>query len=169
MSDQSKEATLREVLSEVSLADLGDLLKSLSFSIGCIGLFVAVGFAFVTGASFAGFETNWNIPDWVIWLLGLWIFFGAYTENQSYHEHIFRIYMPKLGWVFSIPIALWFFIGVQLFLEIDYKSSFSSRIFTSGIWLVWFIPTTVSFSALEIGHRNLMEKRRISNGSDPLG
>lgn len=167
MGSQSKEATLREVLAEVTLLDVGDIFKLVASALGCLGL--ALIFSLLIGLAVEFFNPTGNsglaIPEWVVWLLVLWMFIGGYTSEKSYHEHSFAWYFPKLGWLRSIPLTLYIFVAVHLFQEIERDAGWDVKGLQLVLALLWIAPFIFAILALEIGHKKLMEKRAASNTS----
>lgn len=85
-----QDATVKEVLAEVTMLDLWGAVKSPFTQWGCLGAFFLVSLLLRSiGTLVTGSEDGFGIPSWVIWLFVLWIFIAAYTENHSYHEHRF--------------------------------------------------------------------------------
>ena len=87
MSDINREATLREVLAEVSLLDLGALIKKVLMQLGCFGLFGAAGLLLEGSFGMANLGMpNLGVPDWAYWLFFIWIAIAVYTSGKSYHQ-----------------------------------------------------------------------------------
>lgn len=160
MKRVSKEATLREVLAEVSLVDLASMLKSGFLMLGCYGLFF-IGILFFGQIATNGSENgSWlGIPDWGFYLFTAWIFISGYTADSSYHEHRFNVYFPRAGYVWSIPIAAYLVFGFSALPEYDAASGPSERLLNFFWWIAFWIPIALTFGVLETGHRKLIEKR----------
>jgi len=73
-SGLSKEATLREVLAEVSVLDVGRILKRAFAWLGCFAIIILIGMIADSGASYA--MPNFHLPSWVIWLFWLVVLWG---------------------------------------------------------------------------------------------
>lgn len=161
MQKLNKEATLREVLSEVTLLDVADVLKVQFAALGCLGIALVIGISFSLGVEFFAPSGNssWSIPEWAFWLLFLWVFIALYTSDKSYHEHRFAWYFPKLGWLGSIPLALYIFAAIQLFRNIDREAEWGIKGIQLLIAYLWLFPFLLFALVLEVGHKKLMEKR----------
>jgi hypothetical protein len=160
MKRVNKEATLREVLAEVNLMDLGALLKSGFIMLGCYGLLVGV--ILIAGALTAGGSDGkpwFGLPDWAVYIFAVWILLGGYTADQSYHEHKFAIYFPRAGFLWSIPIAIYLVFGFRALPSFDPASDWAERVFNWLLWMAYWTPIALCLGVLEIGHRKLIEKR----------
>ena len=158
-----KEATLKEVLAEVSLLDVGRMLKEVFLSIGCLAIFWAIFFvADATVFEPAGWRfSNLGVPDWAIWLFFTWIILAVATTEKSYHEFKASWYFPKLGWFISLLLAGYI---VGFFQLMSWANSLS-RIGDKGIafgaiWFGYLVPFLLFFSAINIGYAKLREKRQ---------
>jgi hypothetical protein len=155
-----REARLREVLAEVNVLDLWDATKAIFTQWGCLAIFFIVAAimgqipAFLTGTS-----DGFGIPDWLIWLFVIWAFVGGYTADKSYHEHRFAWYFPKAGFLWSIPLACYFMVGIQIFRGIGPDADAWERTGRFVLAAAWWFPFFLAVSLLEIGHNRLMEKR----------
>ncbi|RKF20774.1 hypothetical protein D6851_11720 [Altericroceibacterium spongiae] len=99
------------------------------------------------------------VPDRPIWLFMIWVFVGSHTADKSFHEHRFAWYFPKAGFLWLIPLACYFMIGIQIFRGISSDAGAwegAGRLVLAAAW--WF-PFFLAISLLEIGHNRLMEKR----------
>jgi hypothetical protein len=159
--DRSKEATLREVLAEVSVLDVGAAFKNVMVQLGCVGIFIIISVVVGQGVDLVSSSesSDWGIPNWAIWLAIIWVFTAAYTSDYSYHDHRFAWYFPKLGWLGSIPLALYIFAAVQLFRAIDPRADWVVRTIQLLLAWLWLVPFYLSVAVLEIGHNRLMDKR----------
>lgn len=160
-----KEATLREVLGEVSLLDVGRLLKQTLISLGCLGIFYAV--IFLTGSvvsNVTGFSfSDLGIPGWVIWLLLTWFYVGIITSERSFHEINVSWYFPRLGWISSFLFAAYIIGFVQLLIAVSAMETGSERLIAFLlVWLGYLTPFVLFLSAINIGHGKLMEKRQLA-------
>ena len=92
----SKEAALKEVLAEVSLADVGAMLAGWLKAVGCLGVFFGMCFLVEVATDTAGLKLfDWDVPTW-FWLLAApWAIVHAATAETSYH--VISWYFPKLG------------------------------------------------------------------------
>lgn len=167
MRNLDKEATLREVLSEVTLLDVAQTMKVLFTVLGCLGIALIIGIAFSLGFEFFSPTENsgWSIPEWLVWLFLLWAFIASYTSDKSYHEHRFQWYFPKLGWLGSIPLTLYIFAAIQLFRNVDREAEWGIKGIQILIAYLWLVPFFVSVLVLEVGHKKLMEKRAATTSS----
>lgn len=157
-----KEATLREVLGEVSLLDVGRLLKNTFVTLGCLGIFYAIIFGVGAVASNAtGFKmSDLGIPGWVIWVLVAWAYVFGATSDRSFHEWNASWYFPKLGWFSSLLLAAYIvgfiYLNIPIFnMELGAERALAAVTF----WLGYAGPFLLFFSAINIGHSKLMEKR----------
>lgn len=158
MSDINREATLREVLAEVSLLDLGALIKKVLMQLGCFGLFGAAGLLLEGSFGMANLGMpNLGVPDWAYWLFFIWIAIAVYTSGKSYHQ--FAWYFPRAGWLGAIPLAAYLLLGIELSRAISPKADASVRAALFGLWLLWLTVFVLGLGILEIGHNRLMEKR----------
>jgi hypothetical protein len=156
----NKEATLREVLAEVNLVDLGAMFKSGFIMLGCYGVFFAIILIAGELTAVGNGEKQWfGIPEWAFNVFIVWLFLAAYTSDNSYHEHKFAIYLPRAGFLWSIPIAAYLVFGYRALPTFDPASDLADRIFNSILWLAFWTPIALGLGVLEIGHRKLIEKR----------
>jgi hypothetical protein len=153
------EATLREVLAEVSLLEVGALIKSSLVTMGCMGVLVAIVLLIDTGTGSSDWISSWGIPGWAWWLFFIWLALGAYTYEKSYHEHRFAWYFPRTGYLGSIPIAIYLLLGIELFRAIDPKADLDVRAAQVGLWMLWLLVFALGLGVLEVGYNRLMEKR----------
>ncbi len=103
--EPSKEATLKEVLAEVSLADVGGMLKTWLSTLGCLGIGMAFVLLFTAATQGVGLPDDWGIPGWLVWLVLAWLFVHEATSVRSYHKLDMSWYFPKLGWFGSLLLA----------------------------------------------------------------
>lgn len=162
MKPVNKEATLREVLAEVSIIDLASVIKSFFLTIGCYGVFIFV-LLFLEGVTSGPNDgKSWfGIPDWAIYVFTAWIFIGSYTADKSYHEHRFSMYFPRAGFLWSIPIAAYLVLGFRALPSFDPAADVSLRLFNWLLWMAYFVPVVFALGVLEVGHRKLVEKRAL--------
>lgn len=95
----SKEATLSEVLAEVSILDVGAILKRSLAGLGCLAIFFLVVAGLDAGTTYA--LPDFHPPSWGIWLFWLaigWGWLASVTEGKSYHHWEYGWYFPKLRW-----------------------------------------------------------------------
>jgi len=157
----NQDATVREVLAEVTMLDLWGAVKSLFTLWGCLGVFFLVSLLLGSIGSFlTGSEDGFGIPSWAISLFVLWVVIGGYTENHSYHEHRFAWYFPKVGWIGALPLAAYCLVGIEIVRSGDPGASLASKALHFALIVSWWLPMVLAIFVLEIGHRRLMEKRR---------
>ena len=167
--EPSKEATLKEVLAEVSLADVGGMLKGWLKTVGCLGIFF--GFAFLVGPATeaAGLKLpDWGIPSWLWLLIVPWGVVYAATAETSYHE--ISWYFPKQGWFGSLLLAAYAVGFIYLVIQV-YNMEKGDGAFLAflAVWFGYTGPFTAFTAVTTFGHAKLMEKRRremdAANGS----
>lgn len=170
MRNQDKEATFREVLANVSLLDTAAAIKLICVAFGVQAILLLIVLLFVEGIYFViGRETaEWNISTAVYLFLIIWIIVATYTSDQSYHDHRFAWYFPKLGWIGSIPVALYMLVTVQLFRSIDMSADWETRAIPSVFLLLWMLPFLLFMTILAKGHANLMAKRDAAKETDKV-
>ena len=155
-----REASLREVLAEVNMLDLWEATKAIFAQWGCLAIF------FILAATMGqiptlltGTNDGFGIPDWLIWLVVIWVFVGSYTADKSFHDHRFAWYFPKTGFLWSIPLACYFMVGIQIFRGIGPDANAWERAGRFALAATWWFPFFLAVSLLEIGHNRVMEKR----------
>jgi hypothetical protein len=156
----SKEATLSEVLAEVSILDVGLILKQALTGMGCFGIFILIGIGLEAGVNHA--VPGFHVPSWLAWLFWLvvaWALLDDFTGDKSYHHWEFGWYFPKLRWWASLLFAAYVLGGFKLFL-IAYSMNESAErtAIAAGSWL-YLMPLFFALSVFEIGHKKLMAKR----------
>ena len=159
MGKISKEATLREVLAEVSVLDLGGQIKTVLASIGCLGVFLVISSGI--GAGVSAIAPDLTVPD-VVWRAMLvFIFVMAFTENKSYHEFRFEWYFPKLGFGGWVTLTA-YIVGVWEAFELaaGIQETMPQYIAIGFVWLILLLPFFLFLGILEVGHKRLVEKRR---------
>ena len=87
------------------------------------------------------------------------MFVGIYTSEKSYHEHKLALYVPKAGWLGSLPIAAYAMIGFVLYHSGGSDTDTVTRIVRAFLWIAWAFPPFLALSLLEVGYNRLMEKR----------
>lgn len=149
----SKEATVHEVLAEVTMLDLGQTVKHLLSGIGCFLVFVL---ALTLSGPVTG---NWFgirkiLPAWSSWIilvLMTWGWIAAVTEHKSYHE--LRWYFPRLkGWA-SLLLSI-YVVGLGALYTTTWNSTAKGLIYA-----VYIFPFVTFLSVIEIGHAKLIAKR----------
>lgn len=156
-----QDATVREVLAEVTMLDLWAAVRGLFSLWGCLGVFFLVSlFLGSIGSFVTGSEDGFGIPSWAVWLFLIWILIGGYTENHSYHEHRIAWYFPQVGWIGALPLAAYCLVGFQIIRSGDPDASFTSKALHFALIVSWWLPLALAILILEIGHGRLMEKRR---------
>lgn len=159
--EPSKEATLGEVLAEVSLIDIGKMLKAGLGVMGCWFVLALVAFMITTATDSAGYGlSDVGVPDWLVWLLLGWFYVYFTTSQTSYHEWRMSWYFPKVGWLGSLILAAYFVTFVYLAIWAANLEADVERFV--AVMLVWFgypSPFILFLSAINAGHTKLMEKR----------
>jgi hypothetical protein len=161
--EPSKEATLKEVMAEVSVADLGPMLKRWLTSIGCLGIFVAAGFLFDAASNATGLKVpGSSILIRVFWFLFAWGMAYEFTSDKSYHTFQAGWYFPRLGWFGSLLLAAYGVGFVYLLIWLfNMEKGAEREIALLTIWLGYLTPFTAFLSVTSLGHSKLMEKRRV--------
>ena len=156
----NREARLREVLAEVNVLDLWSATKSILSYWGCLAIFLIVVTTLSSLAGDAiGIKYEFDIPDWVVWLFFIWAFITIYTSEKSFHEHKFSWYFPRIGWLWSIPVAGYLLVGIQIYRIAAPDAEFLVKATYLALLVAWWFPSFLGISILEIGHSRLMEKR----------
>lgn len=160
--EPEKEARLGEVLAEVSLADIGRMLKGGGASVGCLAVYLMVVLVLISAADATGYGSDqWGIPNWVLWLLIVWLCVYAATSEKSYHESKMSWYFPKLNWLTSLILAAYFVgFGYLLSWVNGMDAGFGRAITFFFVYLCYTSPFLLFMSAIRLGHEKLMEKRR---------
>lgn len=164
-----KEATLREVLAEVSLLDVARPLKYTFAYLGCLGVFgiIAVLIGSATSVGTGSGLTGLGIPAWAFWLAIVWFWLWSLTKERSYHEMQAGWYFPKLGWFSSLALAAYFVGLVLLIIRLaNMEQGFERVVTASVIYLGYLGPFIVFLWAINIGHKKLMERRAAAQKSD---
>lgn len=159
-TDPEKEATLGEVLAEVSVADLGSMLKGGLTTMGCWAVFYLVIFLFttVTDSADIGFE-SFGVPDWIVWLLFAWMMTHAATSHRSFHQ--LSWYFPKLNWLGSLLLAGYLLGFVYLAMAVSHMEVGAARLLAAFAVFVGYLAPFAAFLAVtHAGYDKLMEKRR---------
>lgn len=156
----NKEATLTEVMQEVSLADLGRHLKTTALSLGCLAV-VGVVFSVVGAtATASGFVPDLNIPTavWIALLVGLYVHLA--TSERSYHEWSGWFWFPRLrlfGW---LTVTAYVTAVIEVFRHIDiFPVGIERLIAGSVIVVVLVLPGLLFLILCQAGHERLIEKR----------
>lgn len=162
IKELEEDARLGEVLAEVSVADIGRMLKTGGASFGCLAVYLLVIVAIISVADATGYGSEaWGIPDWVFWLLIVWLFVYAVTSQTSYHVWKMSWYFPKLNWLSSLLLAA-YFVGFGYLLRwanaIDVGLERTVAFFL--VYFGYMSPFLLFVSAISLGHSKLMEKRR---------
>jgi hypothetical protein len=157
----SKEATLGEVLSEVSLADLGRKLKSGAIWTACWLVFCGFILVVTSAGKDAGYDIEQTgIPDRVFWLIMAWAFTYVATSERSYHEVKESWYFPRLGWFSSLLLAAYLLGFVYLLIEIaKMEIGLERGVAFGAVWIGYSSPFIFFLSVIAVGHSNLMDKR----------
>ena len=164
-TEPSKEAALKDVLAEVSLTDVGAMLKGWLRTMGCLGIFFAVGFLIDFASDAAGVKLpDWGIPSWVWWwvwwLLIAWMVAYEATSHRSYHSFDTSWYFPKLGWFGSLLLAAYAVGLVYLVIWVfDMGKGTEGALAYVAVWLGYVSPFTAFIAVTSHGHAKLMEKR----------
>jgi len=147
----SKEEGFKEVIAEVSILDLGGVIKQVIASTGCLAVFAALGQI----SSAAGIDIT--LPGWgywVFWLLMVWGCLAAMTERKSYHE--FSWYFPRLRWWASLLFACYFLGLVGLY----YSPLRDGSWLSAFVFVAYLFPFIIFMAVIELGHNKLMQKRQ---------
>lgn len=165
--EPSKEATLKEVLAEVSLIDVGRILKGGLATMGCLLVFFAVIGAISTATESAGYGLDdLGVPYWPIWLIFAWAMVHSGTSSTSYHQWIMSWYFPKLGWFSSLLLAAYLLGFVYLVIEVlDLDLGLERTVAAILVWMVYPSPFILFLAVIEAGYAKLMERRLAAAGS----
>jgi hypothetical protein len=157
----SKEATLSEVLAEVSILDIGVILKQALTMIGCLGILILIGVGVEMGANLA--MPSFQVPAlawWLFWFVVVWGWLHEMTGNKTYHRLEFSWYFPKLRWWSSLLLTAYVFGAIKLnVIAYNLDVGTTRTAVAIGIWL-YLMPFIFTMTVLETGHRKLMEKRQ---------
>lgn len=147
-------------MSEVTLVDLGGLLKVVFANLGCFAIFWVIIFVVDTATAGAGFG-NWSVINWIIWPLILWGIVYEYMSDRSYHEWKVGWYFPKLNWLGSLILSA-YLTGFAYILKqvLGMELGLARDIASAAFFVVYACPFILFLSLLSIGHSKLMEKRR---------
>ena len=160
--EPSNEATLGEVLSEVTLADVGRKLKKGAGLLGCYAVFLIVILAITSVGKSTGYDLDQlGIPSWIIWLLLAWVYVYGATSERSFHTIDTSWYFPKLKWFGSLVLAAYlvgFAYGVHWVSNMD--EGVERGIWAMLVWVGYTSPFILFLSIISVGHDNLMKKRR---------
>jgi hypothetical protein len=158
--DPETEATLGEVLAEVSLADLSPMLKRGLAAMGCWAVFYLVIFLFttVTDSAGVGFD-SFGVPDWIVWLLFAWMMTHAATSHRSFHE--LSWYFPKLNWLGSLLLAGYLLGFFYLAMAVSHMEVGAARLLAAfAVFVGYMTPFAAFLAVTHAGYDKLMEKRR---------
>jgi len=160
--EPDKEATLGEVLAEVSLVDVGRMLKRGLATLGCWALFYVfiIVITSVTDSAGVGWD-KLRVPGWLVWVLIGWAYVYGATSERSFHQLKMSWYFPKLNWLTSLLLtgyavgfgyllsALW-----QMPVGVERGAAFFA------VWFGYTAPFVAFCSVTNAGYEKLMEKRR---------
>jgi hypothetical protein len=159
--EPSREATLKEVLAEVSVADIGNMFKGWLKTIGCLALFLAVVFLLDVGLKGAGVsDWGFDIPGWVWGGLIAWAVIHQATSETSFHRLDWSWYFPKQGWLGSLLLAAYAVGFIYLLIWVwNMERGIGSGLAFFAVWLGYTAPFTAFTAVTSLGHKKLMEKR----------
>lgn len=158
--EQDNEASLREVLAEVSVLDLWAATKTIFSQWGCFAIFLIIATVLDNATSIVtGSIDSLGIPDWGYWLFLIWVCLAFCTQYTSYHDYRFTWYFPKAGWIRSLPLAAYLLIGVQIFRGDNTGADFWAKAAHTAVLAAWWFPFFLGIMVLQIGHGRVMEKR----------
>lgn len=167
--DKEKEATLKEVLAEVSLLDLGRMIKEVLLSIGCLAVFWGIIFfasAAITGTTGLRFS-HLGIPDWVFWLAFAWMMVASATTERSFYEVKISWFFPRLNWFTSFLLAGYIVGFFQLMTWVNsLEKGLESGLAFAAVWFGYLTPFLLFLSAINVGYSKLMEKRQQARGEE---
>lgn len=162
--EPEKEATLGEVLSEVSLADVGRMSKSGLATMGCWAVFMVIVLVIVsvTDSAGIGFDKV-GVPDWVVWLIIGWFYVYTATSQRSFHELKMSGYFPKLGWFSSLlltgyAVGFGYLINAVFQMPVGVERGAAFFAVSCG----YTAPLIAFISVINAGYVKLMDKRRAS-------
>jgi hypothetical protein len=161
--NEEKEATLREVLAEVSILDVGRMLKQAFLGAGCFAIFSGIiFFADAAVSETTGWRfSNLGIPDWVIWIVFAWMGVAATTTEKSFHEAKMSWYFPKLNWFTSLLFAAYLVGFFQLMTWVySLPRGLESAFAFGAIWFAYFCPFLMFLAAINIGYDKVIAKRQ---------
>jgi hypothetical protein len=162
MATVTKEAALSEVLAEVSMLDLGKVVKRTLSSLGCLALFLLIsavlGSGVEGGVHYAMPELH--VPSWLIWLAIAWFWIGMLTADKSYHDWEMSWYFPKLRWRASLLLAAYLVGGFEIYVAVLGMNQSAARVLAAAASYFYLLPLWVSISVINVGHAKLMEKRQ---------
>jgi hypothetical protein len=151
----SKEATLAEVMAEVSLADAGRVLKSTLAGVGSLVLLIAI--IGIVSAVAHPFVPDFTVPG-VVWrAIVVFVVVSVFTADKSWHGWTIGFYFPKLRFFGWLMLTAYITATIEaLRATADLKPDFLGM--GAYILLVW-LPVMLFHSVTELGHGRLMAKR----------
>jgi hypothetical protein len=157
----SMEASLAEVLAEVTMLDAGRVLKQTFTVYGCLGIFVLMSIGIERGASYA--MPTLRVPSWLLWLAITWGWVAIATESKSYHRWEFKLYFPTLRWWASFLLAAYIVGAFNLYQVVVAATGHN----WAGllVFYLYALPLLLFIEVINIGHSKLMEKRESETGS----
>ena len=157
----SKEATLREVMAEVSIADLGGQLKTALKGLGCLAIWlVALALIDAFGDNIPAIN-NIHFPR-LVWIAILVGFVVASTlVERSYHDWKFQFWFPKVGFLGWLFLTTYITGTIEAFRVIYGYPTGSPEgwIAFAVAWTFLVIPAALFLELCQVGHARLMEKR----------
>lgn len=159
-TEPSKEATVQEVLAEVSLADVALMLKNWLKLVGCFGIFMLVVFVIDAATDAKGWKIpDLGIPTWLWWSPFAWMIVHGATSERSYHE--WGWYFPRLSWFWSLLLTA-YLIGVVYLVIWVFSLPKGGGAFLAylAFWFGYCSPFLGFLAVIEHGYAKLMEKRQ---------
>lgn len=155
-----KEATLTEVMREVSLADLGSQLKTISLSLGCFAI-IGVVFSLVGAtAKTSGVLQNLHVPTvvWIAIVVGLYV--SMATSERSYHEWSGWFWFPRLRFVGWFAVTAYLTAIIEGFRHVDiFPVGVERGAAVFAVIVVLVVPGLLFLILCQAGHERLIEKR----------
>ena len=156
--DVDTEATLREVMDEVTLIDLGRYFKIIGINFGCLGFFFGIVSVVNVGAD--AVNIGWDVPNFV------WVFFGSllvlltYTTDRSFRQWNMYFWFPKLSWGTAFVVPTVVAAIYQLFVVAsDLPAGLPRNGAVAVVYLFCLFPVLMFWDLSNLGHMRLMKKR----------
>jgi len=157
-----EEATFGEVMSEVSLADVGRMLKAAFSSLGCWIVYLVVMSGIIwSGEAFTGLSFDVHIPTYAWEFFVAFIVISTTTHKTSHYKYQADWYFPKLGFIGWILTAAYVtgMVEVARLLRSVPNEVLQGAIFAFA-FVLFALPGIIIFDAMQVGYSRLMEKRR---------
>lgn len=157
-NDVDTEATLREVMDEVTLTDLGRYFKTIGVNLGCLGFFVVITSVVNVGAD--AVNIRWDVPDLVWVAVGTLLALLFLTEGSSFRQWNMYFWFPKLSWGTAFVVPTVVAAIYQLFVVAnDLPAGWPKNVAAALVYLFCLFPVLMFLDLSNLGHRRLMEKR----------